>query len=160
MTNEEQIGLLNTIVNVRLAPSKIHGIGVFAIRDIPKLQRLWGNVPPQPFNLPYEEFDKLIPEVRQLLLERWPGIASKQSLLGKGRFLYPDTLLQAYINHSDSPNYDPILDVTLRDIKAGEEILEDYRQIEGWQVAHKWLDTEKSGIINDMAKKKKKPKYK
>ena len=138
-SNEDQINKLNEIVKVRLAPSKVHGIGVFAIRDIGKVQRLWGDIYPQFFDLPYSHFGKLFPEVKQLIMERWPGIASEYSLLAGGRFAYPDTLLQAYINHSDEPNYDPEIDLTLRDIKVGEEITEDYRKIEGWQHAHLWL---------------------
>ena len=139
LSNEDQVDKLNEIVKVRLAPSKIHGIGVFAIRDIGKGQRLWGNIYPQFFDLPYSNFGKLFPNVRELILERWPGIAGKISLLGIGRFAYPDTLLQAYINHSDTPNYDGELDLTLRDIEAGEEITEDYRLIDGWREAHPWL---------------------
>ena len=139
LSNEDQINKLNEIVKVRLAPSKIHGIGVFAIRDISKGLRLWGNIYPQFFDLSYSNFGKLFPEVRQLILERWPGIASKYSILAGGRFAYPDTLLQAYMNHSDEPNYDGELDLTIKDIKAGDEILEDYRLIEGWRDAHPWL---------------------
>jgi len=139
LSNEDQTNLLNSIVLVRLAPSKVHGIGVFAIRDIPKGHRLWGDIYPQFFDLPYSHFGKLFPYVRQLILERWLGVASEHSLLGEGRFAYPDTLLRAYINHSDEPNYDPILDLSLRDIKEGEEIFEDYRVIPGWEEAHPWL---------------------
>jgi len=129
-------------VKVRLAPSKVHGIGVHAIRDMDKGQRLWGNIYPQFFDLPYSQFSKLLPEVKELILERNPGIASKYSQLGGGRFAYPDTLLQAYMNHSDNPNYDAVLDLTLKDIKKGEEILEDYRLIDGWKESYTWLDKE------------------
>lgn len=139
LSNEDQVNKLNEIVKVKLAPSQVHGIGVVAIRDIGKGQRLWGDIYPQFFDLPYSHFSKLFPEVRQLLLERWPGIAGGFTMLNGTRFAYPDTLLQAYMNHSDEPNYDPYLDLTLRDIKAGEEILEDYRQIDGWEEAHPWL---------------------
>jgi len=142
LSNEDQINKLNEIVKVKLSPSKIHGIGVFAIRAIGEGQRLWGNIYPQFFDLPYSHFGKLFPEVRQLILERWPGIASEMSLLGMGRFAYPDVLLQAYMNHGDEgeSNYDAVLDLTTRDIKMGEEILEDYRLIDGWEKAHgDWL---------------------
>lgn len=150
--NEDQIKKLNEIVNVRLAPSKTHGVGLFAIRDIEVGKRLWGNVYPQFFDLPYSEFDKLLPEVKQLILERWPGVASNMSVLGGARFAYPDTLLQAYINHCDSPNYNPDLDLTLRDIKKGEEILENYKLIDGWEVANSWLKVVDKPIIKRKTK--------
>lgn len=143
LSNEDQVIKLNEIVKVRLAPSKTHGVGVFAVRDIGKGQRLWGDIYPQFFDLPYSHFGKLFPEVRQLILERWPGIAGKYSIIGVGRFAYPDTLLQAYINHSDDPNYDPELDLTLKDIKVGEEIFENYKLIDGWEIAHPWLSSSK-----------------
>ena len=76
MSNEEQIDRLNEFVKARLAPSKIAGVGVFAIRDISKGQKMWFDVFAQIYPLPYSHFSKLFPEVRELLLERWPGIAA------------------------------------------------------------------------------------
>lgn len=160
LSNEDQVNKLNEIVKVRLSPSKVHGIGVVAIRDISKGHRLWGAIYPQFFDLPYSYFGKLFPEVKQLLLERWPGIAGGFTMLNGTMFAYPDTLLQAYMNHSDDPNYDPYLDLTLKDIKAGEEILEDYKLIDGWQEAHPWLvkGDENSEIKEEKVKKNKKIK--
>lgn len=139
MGNERQIDRLNSMVKCKLAPSPIHGIGVFAIRDIGKGQKLWADIFPQFYSLPYSNFGKLFPEVRDLLLERWPGIAGGQTIIEGTRFAYPDTLLQAYMNHQDDPSYDAFLDIARRDIKAGEEITENYRLILGWQIAHTWL---------------------
>lgn len=130
---DEQAAKLNTYVKCRVAPSPIHGVGVIAIRDIEKGQRLYADVIPEVFDLPYSSFSHLFPVVKQLLLERFP-LVTKGSL-----FVYPDTRLQAYINHSDTPNYDPVKDVLLVDLKEGEEVTEDYRLIEGWEIAHPWL---------------------
>src|SRR3990167_6990106 len=130
---DEQAAKLNTYCKSRIAPSKIHGVGVFAIRDISKGQKLYADIVPEVFNLPYSSFNYLFPAVRQLLLERFP-LVTKGSM-----FVYPDTRLQAYINHSDTPNYDCLTDTTLCDIPEGEEITEDYRVIEGWEIAHPWL---------------------
>lgn len=131
--NEEQIDALNSRVKVRIAPSPIHGIGLFAIRDIGKEQKLWAGIMPQLYTLTYSHFSKLFPEVRELLLERWPNIPNGS------RFFYPDTFLQSYCNHSDDPNYDAEKDITLKDIQAGEEITEDYRKVFGYEQIYTWL---------------------
>lgn len=123
MNHKQQAEWLNSIVNVRLAPSDVHGIGVFAIRDIAKGEKLNANLFPQLFTLPYAMFEQLKPQVRQILLERWPNIINGSA------FAYPDTMLQGYMNHSDDPNYHAKDDLALRDIKAGDEITEDYRAI-------------------------------
>src|SRR3990167_2280197 len=115
-TETEQIGMLNTFVKMRIAPSKIHGVGTFAIRDIPKDTKLYADNMPEIFDLPYSRFYNLFPEVRELLLGRWPQIVNGSA------FLYPDARMLAYMNHSEDANYDAINDRTLRDIEKGEEI--------------------------------------
>src|SRR3990167_9145218 len=107
---DEDIQFLNSIVKVRIMPSKIHGVGVFALRFIPKGTKLYADMFPQAFKIPYGSFGKLFPEVGQLLLERWPQIVNGSA------FMFPDTKIQAYINHSEKPNYDAINDITLEDI--------------------------------------------
>lgn len=125
MNYKIQIDELNTYVKTYIAPSDIHGVGVFALRDIPKGQKLHTDMMTKLYNLPYKEFRNLFPTVKNQLLERWPLIKNGSA------FAYPDTRIQAYMNHHDDPNYDAVNDVTLRDIKSGEEITEDYRKIEG-----------------------------
>lgn len=132
-TAEDQIGILNTMVCIRLAPSPIHGIGVFAVRDIPQGTKLYADNMPEIFSLPYENFDKLRPEIQDILLERWPLIVKGSA------FIYPDARMVAYMNHSEDANYDAKEDRTLRDIKAGEEVTEDYKKIAGWETVHTWL---------------------
>lgn len=129
----EQINWLNERVKTRLAPSKVEGIGLFAIRDIAKGQRVYASVFPQRYDLSYGNFSKLFPEVREFLLGRWPQIPNGSA------FFYPDTFLQSYCNHSDDPNYDASTDLALKDIKAGEELFEDYRQIFGYEKIYPWL---------------------
>ena len=139
MTSDDTIAYLNTVVRVKVAPSKIHGVGVFALRDMPRGTKLHADMFPKAFKLPFEDFDKLYGEVRQLLQERWPQVVS-----GEG-FMYPDTFLQAFCNHSDAPNYDAKSDLTLRDIQADEEITENYRHIEGYDKIFTWL-MDKNGL--------------
>lgn len=133
MTQEETINFLNTAVKVKLAPSKIHGIGVFAITDIPKGTKLFATMAPQIFHIPYGSINKLFPEVKEQILERWPNIVNNQ------KFAWPDTKIDAFMNHSDDPNYDPELDLTTREIKKDEEITEDYRLVPNYEKVFKWL---------------------
>ena len=129
----KQVQELNSYVLTKIQPSKIHGVGVFALRDIPKDMKVNADMMFRMYTLPLEYFDKLYPEVSELLLERWPQIVNGS------RFIYPDTKIQAFMNHSDKPNYDATSDITLKKIKKGEEITEDYRQIEGWEKVFEWL---------------------
>lgn len=131
---DEQAAKLNTYVKCRVAPSKIHGVGVFAIRDISKGQKIFADMVPEIFTLPYSSFGKLFPEVKQILLERFPRVMDGSA------FIYPDTRLQAYMNHSDTPNYDAFNDILLTDVNEGEEITEDYRLIPGYKQVFPWLD--------------------
>lgn len=133
---DEVVNLLNSLIKVRIAPSKIHGVGVFAIRDIAIGQKMEIDRFPQLYNLPYSFVLKLFQEVRDILLERYPGITVGE------KFIYPDCRFQAYMNHSDDPNYDNKTDTVLRNIKAGEEITENYRNLQGWMNVYKWLEKE------------------
>lgn len=131
--SQQQISELNTYVKTYLAPSPIHGIGVFAIRDIREGDKLYTDMVPKVFHLSMTEMNRLYPEIKKYLLERWPLITQGSA------FAYPDTRIVAHMNHAKEPNYDAIKDRTLRAIKKGEEITEDYTQIAGWEVVHPWL---------------------
>lgn len=134
---EETIAILNSLIKIRLSPSSIHGIGVFAMRDIPKGTKLYATMFPQGYKIPYSSLKKLFPEVRSLLLDRWPLLTQSSP------FMWPDTLLQGYMNHSDTSNYDLETDLSSRDIKKDEEITEDYRKIPGHEKAYPWLNSGK-----------------
>lgn len=145
LTNEQQIDELNSRVKTYLAPSKIHGVGVFALRDIAKGQKLYADFTPTVYSLTYSHFSKLFPEVRKHLIERWPRI-----VIGS-RFAYPTDRVQAYMNCGEGAdaNYDAVNDIILRDVLKDTEILHDYKLIEGWQTAYPWLIKKK----NEDAKK-------
>jgi len=129
----QAIKVLNEIVKVRLGKSDIDGIGVIAMRDIKKGEKLYTDALVYAFDVPYKDFDKLRPEVAGLLLGRWPLITTGS------HFFYPDAKHSAYLNHSDTPNYDAKKDKALKDIHAGEEVFEDYRVIEGHEKVFPWL---------------------
>lgn len=130
---KDAIILLNDIVKTRLAPSQIHGIGVFAMRDLKKGEKLYLDAIPHAFDLPYAKFKRLNRDVAQIILSHWPQV------INGSHFLYPVTKMSAFLNHENDANYDAKEDVTLKAIKAGEEITEDYRVIEGYEKIFPWI---------------------
>lgn len=131
---EQQAKILERWVNARLGASPIHGIGVFAVRDIKKGQKLYLDIAPQMFQLSYKRLTNQMPSyITEMILERWPTVMRGSA------FMYPDTRFVAYMNHSDDANYDAYNDVALRDIEVGEEITENYREITDWETLYPFL---------------------
>jgi len=119
---------LNNTVYATLAPSTTHGIGVFAIRDIPKgtkytdytnetLDRI------ETYNLSHTEFEAIHPAIKKLILDRTIFVGTQI------KFTSPNTdaVLRSFMNHSTKPNTDGI--VALRDISTGEELTENYFEL-------------------------------
>ena len=140
MNSEEQITRLNDRVKTRIAPSKIHGVGVFALRDIAKGQTLYADALPEVYSVSYTNLNKLFPKVRELILERNPMIVNG------AYFPYPSERIQAFLNHSGSPNYNAFNDVLLRDVTEGEEITENYKLIKGWEIVYPWLSPQENKV--------------
>lgn len=122
MTVDEQIKHLNETVKCTLRPSPIHGIGVFALRDIKKGEKLGCNqdTDTQVYDIPPERLIELRPEIRALILDRWPQIEGGRSFASPNQ----DALMMSFMNYSKTPNAQG--DKAIKDIKAGEEITEDY----------------------------------
>ena len=126
---EEIIEKLNNTVYAKLESSDIQGVGVFAIRDIPKGQEITdiniNNIrKAKPIVIKVEDFSKILPEVRELILDRM--------LFERGEyftFFSPnvDACLRSFMNNAEDANSDGV--VALRDIKKGEEITENYIEI-------------------------------
>ena len=137
VTKDTQINSLNETVVCKIAPSPIHGLGVFTIRDVAKGKKLHciPSLHPPWYDLTYADLGKLFPEVRELVLARWP------SIIHGSHFLSPNqmALLITFMNHSDTPNYEVDTDTALRDIKAGEEVTEDYRRMKDYKKVYPWL---------------------
>lgn len=122
----KEIKELNDQVKCTVRPSSVHGVGVFAIRDIKKGEKLYcqGNPNTRWYAIPYDLFDQLHPDVRELIEQRWPKV--KEGSL----FQSPndDARLQSFMNHGgEDSNY--LNDIALRDIAKGDEVLEDYRKL-------------------------------
>lgn len=133
---KEAVKLLNEIVKIKLAPSPIHGVGVFAMRDIKKGENLYTDIIPHQFDIPYKKFNELDQDIREIILGHFPLI------IEGSHFMYPVTKMSAYLNHAEDANYDAKNDKALRKIKKGEEITEDYRLIANYKKVFNWLDKE------------------
>ncbi len=121
------VNYLNKTVWARLAPSKIHGIGVFAIRAIPKGIKITDHSvhnirDARPFKIKMDDFDKIHLSIRELILDHWTFRQDQDVFV----IFSPnaEVCLQSFMNHSDDPNTDG--EHSIRDIAEGEEITEDY----------------------------------
>src|SRR3990167_9465744 len=124
LTKRLQIAQLNSEVRCTLRPSRIEGIGVFAIQYIRKGERCYcaPNLIPKFYNLTFTQLDDLVPEVKELVLSRWPSVVN-QSLFQNPN---DDAKLLMFMNHSEEPNYDAVSDTALRDISKNRELTENY----------------------------------
>ena len=128
------VSYLNETTKCYLAPSKIHGVGAFALRDLKEGERLYADLAYKVYKIDSKNLEELHPEPKKIILEQWPRIIIDHT------FAWPTTRYIAYMNHSDKPNYFGGRDVMLKDVKKGQEITEDYRTISGWQIVFPWLD--------------------
>ena len=130
---ENAVKMLNELVKLKIAPSDIHGVGVFAMRDIKKGERLYADAQYQALDVPYKMFKKLRPEIAEYILGRWATIVNGS------HFIYPDSKMVAFMNHSDEFNYDAKTDIALVDIPCGIEVTENYRDIPNYEKIFLWL---------------------
>jgi len=113
-------------VYTRLAPSKINGIGIFAICDIPKGTNIFSNDENGMVFIDKSEIENLNPEIRKLYADF--------CVIKNGRYGCPKNFNMLtvgwYINESKkNPNVhctDKYDFVASMDIKKGEELFSDY----------------------------------
>jgi hypothetical protein len=123
--------LLNELNNntfVRLRPSTVEGIGVFAIVDIKKGQRnIFSNDKSEWIKIPKEEIG-LLPVHSKDLVENFCLYDADNYYVPEYGFKIVDLVI--FLNHADQPNVRSINDgedfEALRDIAAGEELFLDY----------------------------------
>lgn len=134
MTKEQLLNELKNNTWVALGASPIHGVGVFAIKDIPKGCR-------EMFVLGNDDFIKIsraelsdVSIEAMELIERYCVYDEENG----GSFWVPDygfkiVDLVNYLNHSKKPNIISIDNgeyfEAINDIKRGEELLIDYDEI-------------------------------
>ena len=130
---------LENNIYCRLKPSKIHGVGVFAIRKIPKNTN------------PFKEFDRnvqlLIPKselngidenVKRLLSDFMINSENKQMILLSSTF---QSFFSHYLNTGIDPNVTYLTNdiyKTVKDINEGEELILNYEKeytsiIKSWE---------------------------
>lgn len=122
----------------RIGLSKIHGVGVLAVKDIPKDSKI--------FELCNHEFDEDIFDLKESELKELDEgvIEYLKSFMIKNQDGYPVPEkglnfinISFFLNHSDTPNVihsiniinnkvGYLVAVAARDIKKGEELTEDY----------------------------------
>jgi SET domain-containing protein len=131
MNKEQLLHQLQQETYVMLKPSGIHGIGVFAIRDIPKGCRdMFSKGAGEWIKVPRHEVDAL-PKHSKDLVENFCLYDEENYFIPDYGFKLMD--LVVYLNHSDMPNIISINEgeyfETIRDIKEGEELLVDYGEL-------------------------------
>src|SRR5690349_14734624 len=108
--------------------SPIHGIGVFAIRDIPKGTRnIFSKGKGEWIKVPITEVEAL-PEHKRSLIETYCLFDEENYWVPEYGFKIIDPVI--YLNHSSNPNIISINDgeefEALVDIKEGQELLVNY----------------------------------
>jgi len=134
MTTKEN--LLNELTNntfVMLRPSPVGGVGVFAIREIPKGCRSMFSNPDAD-----EKWIKISRQEMEALPTFAQDIIVNYCLFDEDAYFVPETGfkkmdLSYYLNHSDSPNIISVNEgeyfEATRDIKVNEELFLDYGTI-------------------------------
>jgi len=126
--------LLSELANntyVMIKPSPVDGIGVFAIRDIPKgCRKMFSKGIGEWIKIPKAEIE-LLPAHSKTLIETYCLYDEDNYFIPEYGFKVMD--LVNFLNHSDAPNIISINDgeefEAIRDIISGEELLIDYGNI-------------------------------
>ena len=131
MTKAELLQELTHEMQIVLRPSGIHGIGVFAITDIPKgCKTLFSRNAGSWIPLSFEEVEQLPAHVKEFIETYY--------LYDEENYFIPDHGCKVmdmanYLNHSRTPNIVSVNEgeyfETVRDIKKGEELLVNYEVI-------------------------------
>lgn len=124
------------LVKTYLAPSHIHGIGLFAAQPIPKDTLVWRLEPTLDLELTEAQIEALAPPARDQVR----------------KYTYLDLVRGTYVlcgddarffNHSDAPNCHDFPDaaggttVAARDIGEGEELTSDYSRFDAEHVPYR-----------------------
>ncbi len=108
-------------IRTYVAPSVIHGMGVFAAEPVKVGTRLWVLDPVIDVEITHEQIAALPVAAREVALAHSFVNEDGRMILSRDNAVF--------FNHSAEPNTlaEPSGNVALRDIAAGEELTEDYR---------------------------------
>lgn len=136
---------LHEEVYCHIGVSKIHGVGVLAVRPIPKGKRvLKSPLPTRDIRISEAELRKVHPGVRRLVDVFCENDSASYFLPRSG---FNAVSLYQYMNHSKKPNVKLIRPghyVSLRKILTGEELTFDYDQAFGEQHVFRRRSSRKS----------------
>jgi len=129
MTKKELWWDLKENTYCRIMPSKIHGVGVFAIKNIPKGTWIFKSCRATRYYKFYKKELKKLPEkVRQYVLDMFPCEGDYYFV---PRFGLNNIDISYFTNYSQRPNLGIKKDKSdfyaLRDIKVGEELTSNYK---------------------------------
>ncbi len=131
MNKEALLKELAASTYVMIKPSPLHGIGVFAIRDIPKGTK---NI----FSKGVGDWIKVSKQEVDALPQHSKDLIENHCLFDEDHYFIPDygfklVDLVIYLNHSETPNVISLNEgeqfEAIRDIACGEELLVDYGTI-------------------------------
>jgi SET domain-containing protein len=131
MTREQLLFELHHDTFVMLKSSPVHGIGVFAIKDIPKgCRTIFSKAVGEWIKLSYAEVEQL-PHYSRNHIETYCLYDDENYFVPDYGFKLMDLVL--YLNHSAAPNIMSVNEgeqfEALRDIDTGEELLVNYESI-------------------------------
>lgn len=130
MTKKQLIKHLQENIYCRIRPSKIHGVGVFAIKNIPKGTNIFkGSCNHKLISLTEKDIKTLNPEVKKIIKDFF--------ISRNGKVSVPTCALNGidisyYLNYSKTPNIKASTNgellVSKRNIKKNEELTIDYEK--------------------------------
>jgi SET domain-containing protein len=131
MTKQELLHELQHQTWVALKPSATHGIGVFAIRDIPKGTRnIFSKDTGGYILVSFAEAEQLPPHARNFIETYYLYNETHYFIPSHGCKIMD---MANYLNHSSTPNIvsveEGLFFESIRDIKKGEELFVDYGEI-------------------------------
>lgn len=131
MTPQELLKELRDEIWVMLKPSPVHGIGVFAVRDIPKgCRTIFSRHKDDWIRLPICDVEQL-PDHSRELVETYCLYDQENYFVPSYGFKIMDMV--NYLNHSSSPNVRSLNDgevfEAMEDIAAGSELFVNYGHI-------------------------------
>ncbi len=113
---------------VRVQKSTVHGVGLFAIKDIPKGVNPFKSIHQEEYiEFNKNELEHLSEEVKKMIHDY---CAEEDGNVWIPKYGFNTVQCERFLNHSKTPNVittdDGTTFVTMREIQKGEELLSDY----------------------------------